>query len=111
MTHPTRSQEPQYHSESICAPKEDLWKRAVKSLVPAYLYMVMILGGIGTAGGLLALLVQGRVKNLRINGKPVETVAEKLTVLGVSLVFLIVGITGLAVRRRMRQKLDIKKNP
>lgn len=53
--------------------------------------MSIIVGFAGTLAGIIALMIPGRVKFLQLQGKPVETIGEKLTALGFGILFLVVG--------------------
>lgn len=78
--------------ESSCAPLTS--GQDTDTQVPGCLHLFLsfwvigagFVGTIGTLLGLLSLLIPGRVGGITLNGKPVETVGEKLSVTGLSLI-------------------------
>lgn len=68
-----------------------IWPRGAKVFMGCWAVVMMIVGCGGILGGLVALMISGPVGGVRLNGKPVETLGEKLVVLAGSIGFAIVG--------------------
>ena len=70
--------------------------------------LFMALSFLGLSLGVVSLMIPGKVAWIRLNKKPVETVGEKLTVCGTSLLFL--GL-GYSLERKTRWKGATSPSP
>jgi hypothetical protein len=68
-----------------------------------WLYGCFWIGITGTLASLATFLVSGRAAWVKLDGKPVETIREKLLATGLFMMFALVGTIGIAVRRRAKR--------